>query len=119
MTACTRCCCPVDAGDLRCPVCTLRVPLEAHTAKVAEVHIQRCRDCGAGMELLLRGVKTNRVSFPVYVLAYRYRNEVHRALICGQDAETVFAVVPLSRFRVAVAILVGILVGAMILHAAL
>ncbi|MEM7247004.1 MAG: hypothetical protein AAF533_16780 [Acidobacteriota bacterium] len=58
--------------------------------------------------LLLRGLVTRRLAFPAWVMAYRYGNEVYRAVICGQDASRVLADAPWSTLRIVAAILGGL-----------
>ena len=50
MTACTRCETALEAGDLRCAICALPVPVAARPAD-PPVHAQvlRCADCGAAV----------------------------------------------------------------------
>lgn len=50
--------------------------------------------------VLLRGLKTKRLSMPTYVLAYKYRDKLYRALVHGQDASAVFGTAPLSWAKV-------------------
>lgn len=46
--------------------------------------------------VLLEGLETRRVAIPAYVLAYRYRKTLYRAVIHGQDARCVVGKAPLS-----------------------
>jgi len=52
------------------------------------------------VELVLRGLHTRRCAFPAYVLAYRYRNKVYRAVINGQDASCVTGQAPYSVWKI-------------------
>ncbi len=54
-------------------------------------------------------LESQRYAFPAYVLAYRYRGAVHRAVVHGQDASCVVGTVPYSWVRVALAIGLGFL----------
>ena len=58
--------------------------------------------------LLLRRLVTRRLAFPAWVMAYRYRGGVHRAVICGQDAERIVGTAPVSWWRIAGAIAAGL-----------
>ena len=58
------------------------------------------------VELTLRGLRTRRCAFPAYVLAYRYRDKLYRAVINGQDASYVVGRAPYSVWKIA-AIIVG------------
>jgi hypothetical protein len=44
----------------------------------------------------LQGLRTRRLSMPTYVLAYRYKGRLYRALVHGQNARAVFGTAPLS-----------------------
>ncbi len=46
--------------------------------------------------VLLRELSTRRVSLPAWVLAYRYRKKLYRAVIHGQDAGVVMGTAPWS-----------------------
>jgi hypothetical protein len=50
--------------------------------------------------VLLRGLRARRLSMPTYVLAYRYKGRLYRALVHGQDARAVFGTAPLSWAKV-------------------
>ena len=57
---------------------------------------------------LLRRLETRRLAFPAWVLAYRYRGGVYRAVICGQDASRIVGTAPVSWWRIAGAIAAGV-----------
>lgn len=59
---------------------------------------------------LVRALVTRRYSFPAWVMAYRYRDEVYRAVVCGQDAGRVLGKAPYSFWRIAGAVLLGLLI---------
>jgi hypothetical protein len=44
----------------------------------------------------LRGLRTRRLAFPAYAIAYRYGGRLYRTVISGQDATCVIGQVPLS-----------------------
>ncbi len=48
------------------------------------------------MATLLRGLNTRRLAFPAYIMAYSYRKRLYRAVISGQNADTMTASAPLS-----------------------
>jgi hypothetical protein len=54
------------------------------------------------VELLLRDLTTRRLALPAYIVAYRYRGRVYRALVGGQRG-TVIGRAPLSAARIALA----------------
>lgn len=71
----------------------------------------------------LKGLDTDRFAFPSYVLAWRYRDRVHRAVVSGQDPNRVVGEVPRSPWKVAglvggivAAVAVAILVAALLLR---
>ncbi|MCB9565205.1 MAG: zinc ribbon domain-containing protein [Kofleriaceae bacterium] len=55
------------------------------------------------VELVLRDLRTRRVALPAYVLAYRYRGRLYRAVVSGQDAGRVIGRAPWSIARIAAA----------------
>jgi hypothetical protein len=62
------------------------------------------------LEACLESLKTSRLAFPAYVLAYRYRDKLYRAVVHGQDSETVIGNAPLSWLRV-LALVCGVAVA--------
>jgi hypothetical protein len=46
---CSRCASPIEAGDLRCSVCALPVPVAATAVDKARSQILRCTECGAAV----------------------------------------------------------------------
>lgn len=46
---CTRCSCPIEAGDLRCAICGQATPAQFHHHHVVDVKVLRCDGCGAAM----------------------------------------------------------------------
>jgi hypothetical protein len=47
----------------------------------------------------LRGLRTRRVAFPAYAIAYRYRNRLYRTVISGQDPACVIGHTPISLIK--------------------
>lgn len=69
---------------------------------------------------VLSGLRSRRISVPTYVLAYRYRGKLYRALVHGQDSRTVLGSTPTSWLKVglvaaavvaAVALVVALVAG--------
>lgn len=60
------------------------------------------------VELILRGLRTRRCAFPAYVLAYRYRDKLYRAVINGQDASFVVGKAPYSLWKITAVIVLGL-----------
>jgi hypothetical protein len=51
---------------------------------------------------------TRRYAFPAHVLAYRYKGELHRAVVHGQDPTLVLATPPVATWKILLAIAGGI-----------
>ena len=66
--------------------------------------------------LVLRGLTTARVGLPAYVLAYRYRGALYRAIVHGQRREVVFGSSPLDVKKIAM--LVGVILAVIAVIAA-
>lgn len=87
--------------------------------EIARLHKGRLRK--TNVEVMLTGLFTRRLLLPVWVLAYRYRNEKFRVVIHGQRERTVIGKSPISPWRVLGAIaaslgLVAALLGALELY---
>ncbi|RMG10384.1 MAG: zinc ribbon domain-containing protein [Deltaproteobacteria bacterium] len=52
------------------------------------------------VEVLLRRMATRRLALPAWVLAYRYRGALYRAVVHGQDGSVVVGRTPLSWWKV-------------------
>ncbi len=65
------------------------------------------------MTALLHALTTRRLALPVYVLAYRYRDKLYRAVISGQRARVAHGSAPYSIAKIAttVALTIGALGG--------
>lgn len=59
---------------------------------------------------VLYGLRTFRFGLPAYVLAYRYRDRVYRAIVHGQDARVVLGTAPYSMAKIAL-VIAGVLAG--------
>ncbi|MBC7171247.1 MAG: hypothetical protein H5U40_02410 [Polyangiaceae bacterium] len=49
---------------------------------------------------LLSSLRTHRCAFPAYVLAYRYRDELYRAVISAQDSSCIVGSAPYSWWKI-------------------
>ncbi|MFT6714768.1 MAG: hypothetical protein ACJAVJ_002057 [Planctomycetota bacterium] len=78
--------------------------------RVAAHHVpgSRCRKVHASV--LLKGLETRRLSFPAWVLAYRYEGKLYRAVISGQDAAVITGTSPFSFKRLLLAVGIAALV---------
>src|SRR5262249_6245541 len=66
------------------------------------------------VSLLLQELITKRLALPTYVLAYRYRGNLYRALVHGQNRNIVLGSVPISWGKVALVFATAIFVLALI-----
>lgn len=53
-----------------------------------------------GVSMRIEGLHTRRVALPVWILAWRYGDQVYRAVISGQDPETIHGKLPISWARI-------------------
>lgn len=56
------------------------------------------------VSVLPRQLRTERFAFPAYVLAYRYKRKVYRAIVHGQSVHCVFGDAPYSKFKIALVV---------------
>ncbi len=80
--------------------------------RIKASHIPGSRFRKVNVELVLRGLQTKRCAFPAYVLAYRYRGKLYRAVINGQDTRYVTGQAPYSIFKLAGLALASVALGA-------
>ena len=76
-----------------------------------EVPGARCRNLH--FEPLLRSLETRRLAFPAWVLAYRYRDELYRVVISGQDGSCVRGKAPFSFLKLL--IVIGLAIGGLLI----
>ena len=76
--------------------------------RVAARHIPGSKYRNVHTAVLLRSMVTRRLSFPAYVLAYRYHDKLYRAVVNGQSAACVTGTAPISLARIAAAIGIGV-----------
>jgi hypothetical protein len=69
-------------------------------ARVQAGHIPGSKFRKVKVAVLLRSLVTHRVALPAYVLAYRYRGKLFRAVVNGQDDACAFGDAPLSLAKV-------------------
>ena len=86
--------------------------------QIQQHYIPGTRFRNVHVSIVLRRLITRRYSLPAYVLAYRYRNQLYRVVICGQDTQYVIGTSPFSYAKlflviVGVALAVLILMGLM------
>jgi hypothetical protein len=71
----------------------------ARTAVEADIPGRRFRN--VRVACLIENLTTERVALPAWVLAYRFRGRLYRALVHGQRAEIVFGSSPLDWIKIA------------------
>jgi len=97
-SACRRCACAIEAGDLRCAVCGLSIPEEQRLEEVPLASILRCESCGAAVRYDVE-VQAPRCAFcgsvahverptdpieqPRYILPFRVTPDEAQAVLRG------------------------------------
>jgi len=76
--------------------------------RVAREHVPGSRTRKVQAVALLRGLETRRLAFPAFVLAYRYRDRLYRAVVSGQDSAQVMGKAPWSVPRILAAAALGL-----------
>ncbi len=76
--------------------------------RIADGHLPGTAHRSLHTECVVRSLVTHRVSFPAYILAYRYRGELYRVVVSGQDASCMTGAAPLSWGKIA-AVVAGVL----------
>lgn len=77
--------------------------------RVENEHVPGTVARNVNASVLLQKLVTRRLSFPAWILAYRYRNRLYRVVVCGQDGTLVSGNAPVSWFKI---LLVGLAVVA-------
>lgn len=77
---------------------------ETAASLVESQHIPGSRFRNVNVAVLLRKLVTRRLSFPAWVLAYRYKQRLYRVVICGQDGSHVVGSAPYSVVKIALVI---------------
>lgn len=73
--------------------------------RVQSDHIPGSRFRNVNAVVLLRNLVTHRLSFPAWILAYRYKRRLYRVVICGQNASYVSGSAPYSIAKIALTVL--------------
>ncbi|HEX8539138.1 MAG TPA: zinc ribbon domain-containing protein, partial [Cystobacter sp.] len=77
---------------------------------VQREHIPGRRFRNVHVAVVLSRRETRRYALPAYVLAYRYRREVYRVVVHGQDPAMVLGEAPVSVLKVVLVVL-GVLLA--------
>ena len=77
---------------------------------LASQHVQRSEIPGTSfrnvnVSVVVRNLITRRLSFPAYVLAYRYKDKLYRVVICGQNQRLVIGNAPISVAKIAMVVI--------------
>ncbi len=82
-------------------------------ARVQQNHVPGSSFRNVHVSVVLRKLITRRLSLPAYVLAYRYKEQLYRVVICGQNTRLVVGSAPVSYFKIF--LVVGMVLGAIAL----
>jgi hypothetical protein len=82
--------------------------LEAEGRAEAQKEIPGSRVRNLHVAMVLRGLSTQRLGFPAWVLAYRYRKKLYRLVINGQEPGVRSGTAPYSPWRIGFAVLLGL-----------
>lgn len=74
----------------------------AAAGRLQESHIPGSRFRNIHVRALLTGLDTRRMSFPAWVMAYRYEHKLFRVVISGQDAGVLMGKAPISWAKILV-----------------
>jgi hypothetical protein len=93
-------------------------------ARAQSGHVPGSRFRNVRAAVVLHGLRTHRMALPAWILAYRYKDRLYRAIVHGQDPRCVFGDAPISYWKIAglVAAIIaglGVLSGILILILAL
>ncbi|MGI9470427.1 MAG: hypothetical protein ACR2NZ_02765, partial [Rubripirellula sp.] len=77
---------------------------------LANQHVQQHEVPGSSFRnvhasVVVRNLVTRRLSFPAYVLAYRYKRKLYRVVICGQNQRMVIGDAPISVAKIALVVI--------------
>ena len=86
--------------------------------RLQERHLPGRRVRNLHISTILRALEARRVTFPAWVLAYRYKGRLYRTVLSGQDAACLKGEAPYSAARIA-AVIAAVAVGGLALAAAL
>ena len=82
-------------------------------ATVATHHVPGSRHRNLKVTALIERLLTRRCAMPSYVLAYRYRNKLYRAVVHGQDASLILGETPTSVLKVVLVVAGALLAAAL------
>jgi hypothetical protein len=81
-------------------------------SRVQQHHVPGSRFRKVNVSVVVRRLVTRRLSFPAYVLAYRYKDSLYRVVICGQDPSRIIGNAPRSWAKIA--LLIAALIAAFV-----
>lgn len=83
--------------------------------RVEELHIPGSRFRNLKVSVVVRKLITRRLSFPAYVMAYRYHEKLYRVVICGQDGRLVIGKAPWSVAKIVLAVAAAVCLAILLL----
>lgn len=86
--------------------------------QVESQHIPGSRFRKVSVSVVLRKLITRRVSLPAWVLAYRYKGQLYRMVICGQNSSFVTGTAPYSFAKIMLVVGIVCFVALMVLAVA-
>lgn len=79
--------------------------------RLEERHLPGRRSRNLHISTVLRGLEARRVTFPAWVLAYRYKDRLYRTVLSGQDASCLKGEAPYSAARIAAVVTAAAVAG--------
>jgi len=73
-------------------------------SRVGELQIPGTRSRNVNVSVILRNLITRRLSFPAYILAYRYKERLYRVVISGQNPRLITGSAPYSFAKIALVV---------------
>ncbi len=76
--------------------------------RLEERHLPGRRVRNLNISTILRGLEARRVTFPAWVLAYRYKNRLYRTVLSGQDESCLKGEAPHSTLKITAVVTGGV-----------
>ncbi|MDF1797716.1 MAG: hypothetical protein P1V81_00945 [Planctomycetota bacterium] len=111
----------VESFDVQRSAARRRIVAGVESAAARRIeadHIPGSRFRNVHTSILLEGLETRRLAFPAWVLAYRYKQKLYRAVISGQDASVITGKAPWAIGRILMVVLLALAAIALVAVAA-
>jgi hypothetical protein len=107
---------PVESFDAQRSAArdTVQQAIERVAKTRVEPHVPGRRFRNVRVACLVESQTTERIALPAWVLAYRYRDKLYRAIVHGQRREVVFGNAPVDVMKVALVVAAVIAIAAVI-----